>query len=86
MHPIGKIIIGVILVLAPIWYIWIEPLNKGPYNLGLDPKRDLATVVNGIVPILVILVGLFMIWLEMDELRIERELKAEERKASRKKK
>lgn len=79
MHPIGKIIIGVILVLGAVYYILKDPL-------GLNPLRDLKIVINGIVPILVALVGLFMIWLEMDELRIERELKTEEKKVTRKRK
>lgn len=78
MHPIGKIIIGVILVIGAIYYIWQNPLNTAP-----TPWQDFKTVVNGVVPVLVALVGLFMVWLEMDELRIERELRTEERKATR---
>ena len=81
MHPILKVIIGVILVLAPIYNIWNEPLRA---SYGLNPKRDLVQVIDGIVPVLVIILGLFMIWLEMDELRIEKELKTEEKQARKK--
>jgi hypothetical protein len=82
LHPILKVIIGVILVLAPIYYIWNEPLRD---SYGLNPRRDLVQVIDGIVPVLVIILGLFMIWLELDELRIGRELKTEERRVRRRK-
>jgi len=42
------------------------------------------TVVLGIVPALVFIVGLFVVWLELDELRIESELKIETRRARKK--
>ena len=38
-------------------------------------------IVKGIVPPLVFIVGLFIVWLEYDELRIERELKQETARA-----
>lgn len=83
MHPIGKIIIGVILVIAAVYYIYDEPLNE---LYGLNTRRNIINIIDGIVPILVVLVGLFMIWLEMDELRIEKELKTEEKRVTRKRK
>jgi len=76
-----KMIVGVILVLAAVYYIWAEPLNVDPYYL--NAKRDLITVIDGVVPILVALLGLFVVWLELDELKIEKELKTEERKVAR---
>ena len=47
---------------------------------------SLKTVVLGIIPTFVIVIGLFIIWLELDEWRIEKELKAEEEKEKKKKK
>jgi hypothetical protein len=38
------------------------------------------TVVLGIVPALIFVVGLFIVWLELDELRVEGELKEERKK------
>lgn len=73
MHPIGKIAIGVILVIASVYYVW---------NYAL---LDLITVLKGAIPVVVFLVGIFIVWLELDELRIERELAKEEKKARRKK-
>lgn len=39
-------------------------------------------ILQGIIPPLVFILGLFIVWLELDELRIERELRAEERKVA----
>jgi hypothetical protein len=76
MHPIGKIIIGAMLIIGSVYYVW---------NNTFGAWSDLKTVLNGMVPPFVFLIGLFIVWLELDELKIERELKAEERKAKRKK-
>lgn len=77
MHPIVKIIFGAILVIGSVTAVF--------YSRGTayDLWRSFKTVVMGIVPPFVFLIGLFVIWLELDELRIERELKAEERRARR---
>ena len=48
--------------------------------------EDFLTVINGAIPVLVFLLGIFIVWLEWDELRIERELKAEEEREKKKKK
>jgi hypothetical protein len=80
LHPIVKIIIGAILVIGSVYYI----INGFPPYL--NPTWDeLLVVLKGAVPPLVFLLGIFIIWLELDELRIERELKEEERKAKKKK-
>jgi hypothetical protein len=81
LHPIGKILIGAVLVVGGIWWI----LQGSITYTGRSGLSDFLTVVNGIIPPLVALIGVFIIWLELDELRIERELAAEERKVRRKK-
>ena len=69
MHPIAKIVIGVILIVGSTWVV---------YKYTLD---EFWLIVKGIVPPLVFIVGLFIVWLEYDELRIERELKQETARA-----
>lgn len=69
MHPIAKIVIGVILIVGSAWVV---------YKYTLD---EFWLIVKGIVPPLVFIVGLFIVWLEYDELRIERELKQETARA-----
>lgn len=69
MHPIAKIVIGAILIVGSAWVV---------YKYTLD---EFWLIVKGIVPPLVFIVGLFIVWLEYDELRIERELKQETARA-----
>ena len=77
MHSIGKLIIGALMVIGSVWVVLSYP------EWGLLPA--FITVIKGIAPALVFLLGLFIVWLELDELRIEKELATEERKAKRKK-
>lgn len=73
MGPIPKIIGGIILIVASVW--WIARFGW----------KDFLTVLNGAIPPLVFLLGVFIVWLEVDELKIERELKKEEEKVKKKK-
>jgi hypothetical protein len=36
--------------------------------------REFWTVVQGIVPPLVFILGVFMVWLEMDEMKLQKEV------------
>jgi hypothetical protein len=78
--------VGIILIVASAWWI-----VQGPHPTQLIPVRegtnlaDFVTVVNGALPPFVFLLGIFIVWLELDELRIERELAAEERRARKRK-
>jgi preprotein translocase subunit SecG len=84
LHIVAKIIIGILLVIGSAW--WIAQGSQA--FIGRSGIADLITVINGALPVLVFVLGIFIVWLELDELRIERELKAEEekeKKAKRKK-
>lgn len=78
MGPVIKIIVGAILVIASIYYLVAGPALT--WLTGNKPYVDLLILLNGGIPVLVFLIGLFIVWLELDELRIEKELKAEEKK------
>ena len=65
MRPIVKIVIGAMLIVGSAWVV---------YKYTLD---EFWLIVKGIVPPLVFIVGLFIVWLEYDKLKIERELKQE---------
>jgi len=85
MHPLGKMLIGIILLLVPLGLYAYE------YTVGLVHPRlhllsSLWTVIQGIIPPFLMVIGLFIIWLELDEWRIEKELKAEEEKEKKKRK
>jgi len=87
-----KILIGLLLIIgsiawiakAPSCSVWLSKVGINiPPNTALN---DFLTVLNGAIPPLVCLLGIFIVWLEIDEWRIERELEKEERKARRKRK
>ena len=88
MHPLGKMLVGIILLLVPLGAYAYEYTTGVKTILGISIPllSSLKTVVLGIVPPFLILIGLFIVWLELDEWRIEKELKAEEKKEKRKKK
>ncbi|MEM5853995.1 MAG: hypothetical protein QXG39_04420 [Candidatus Aenigmatarchaeota archaeon] len=97
MHPAFKIIIGIVLIIAGLYWLLygpqVERINTviAPYlaPLGIPAKgtwNDFLLLLNGGIPPFLVLVGIFIVWLEWDEWKIERELAAEEKKAKRKKK
>ena len=70
MHPIGKIIGGLILILVGLALFALEPF-------GVSWLTNFIILVTGTIPILLILIGLFIVWLEADELKVEKELERE---------
>ena len=76
MHSMVKLIVGALMVIGSTWAVLAYP------EWGLLPA--FVTVLKGIVPVMVFLLGLFIVWLELDEMRIEKELASEERKPRRK--
>jgi len=85
MHPLVKLIIGVILLVLPLGLYAYELMNPGASIYGdINLVRSLYIVLQGIIPPFLIVMGLFIIWLELDEWRIEKELKSEEKKEKKK--
>jgi len=68
MHPIVKILFGAALLVGSVAVIWQYTLD------------EFWIVLKGLAPPFIALIGLFIVWLELDELRIESELKAQERR------
>jgi hypothetical protein len=75
MHPLAKALIGVLIVVLSVAYIAV-----GIPGLVKPAWQDVLTVLNGGLPLLFILIGIFIAWLEWDEWKIERELAMEEKK------
>ena len=91
MHPAIKLLIGIILLVVPLGLYAYEFMYPGthffqgtPYEIHL--RASLWTVLQGIIPPFVLVIGLFIIWLELDEWKIEKELKEEEKKEKKGKK
>ncbi len=82
MHPLTKALIGIILMIVSAWWVW----KGSAMYIGRSGIEDLITVLNGAVPVFVFLLGLFIVWLEYDEWKIEKELEKEEKKLRKKQK
>ena len=78
MNTLVKLAIGAILVIAAVMYIYDESYSMS--LLGHSSRADLITVLNGTIPAFVGLIGLFVIWLELDEWKIERSIKSSKKK------
>ena len=93
VHALVKVLIGLVLLVLPLVLYVYDFVNPGPVvnfallgkTLELRPLNSLWLVLQGTVPPLMALIGLFVVWLELDEWRIEKELKAEEEKEKKKK-
>lgn len=72
MHPIGKMIAGLILILVGLG------LYAMPQLQIVDWLGNFIILVTGSIPILLILIGLFVIWLEADELKVSKDFEKEE--------
>lgn len=71
MHGAAKIFLGAIMMIGSVYAVY--------YSIGTtwDLWSAFLTVLMGVIPLLIFLVGLFIVWLELDELKIEKELKKE---------
>ncbi|MBI5347253.1 MAG: hypothetical protein HZB66_01440 [Candidatus Aenigmarchaeota archaeon] len=73
MHPAVKLIIGLIIFVAGIyWYI--------PGKLPLNALGSLVTVFVGVFGLLLIFIGLIVAWIEYEDLKWERREKREKAK------
>jgi hypothetical protein len=79
-----KLLVGVLLLVAPLG-LYAYELMGGEIGLGIHMWGSLGTVIQGTLPPFIMLIGLFVVWLELDEWKIEKELKAEEEKKEEKK-
>ncbi|MBI2547429.1 MAG: hypothetical protein HYW23_03205 [Candidatus Aenigmarchaeota archaeon] len=81
-----KIIIGVIFIVVSAWWIidgssYLEPIKSSFTVTSRPALADLITVINGSLPLFVILIALLIVWLELDGMRIRKEIKTEDKKS-----
>lgn len=74
MHFV-KALIGIILIILSFGYIFLG--IPGAVEPAL---HDVLTVLNGVIPIIVIVIGILIAWIEVDEWKIEKELEKEKAK------
>jgi len=74
MHPFIKMLIGLVLLVGALSVYFVDYSD----TTGIVREEfinSLRIVFYGMVPPFVALVGLFIVWLELDEWKIERDLK-----------
>lgn len=89
MHALAKVFIGIILLVVPLGLYAYEYLyHVNPTFIGLEFNflGSLWIILQGMIPPMLMVLGLFIIWLELDEWKIEKELKTEEKKEKKKEK
>ena len=80
MSALIKLLVGVVLLVVPLGLYAYELMNSMQGPFGLTLLKSLGILLQGAVPGFVMLIGLFIVWLELDEWRIEKELRKEEEK------
>ena len=77
MHPAAKIVIGLILIIIGLGLFAdsVYPIFGVLGTFGIDWLNNFIIVLTGVIPIFLIVVGLFVVWLEVDELKARKELK-----------
>lgn len=78
MGAAAKILLGLIIIAIGFGFFLDSP-SLGIWNsvTGINWWNNFIIVLTGVIPALLILVGLFIVWLEADELSAEKEMGAE---------
>jgi hypothetical protein len=66
---IGKIIIGLVLVIIGLWALL--PLSMG----GAGLWDAFLFVLEGVVPAILVFIGAILVWIEWEEMKIEKPAK-----------
>lgn len=71
MHPAAKMVIGIILVLIGFWLLipsaWIAAIKPIAW---FDWWNPFVTMVKGVIPPMLILLGILVVWIEWEELKM----------------
>jgi predicted tellurium resistance membrane protein TerC len=81
MHAAVKILLGLVLIVIGFG-LFLDTPSVGLWNsmTGINWWNNFVIVLTGMIPPLLLLVGIFIVWLEADELGAEKEIKSEEKK------
>jgi uncharacterized membrane protein YciS (DUF1049 family) len=88
MNAAAKLIIGLILIIIGLGLFVdsVIPILGTTGTFGIDWFGNFIIVLTGVIPPFLIILGLFVVWLEVDEMKAEKELKKEEEKAKKEEK
>jgi hypothetical protein len=85
MHAVVKILLGFVFIAVGLGMFVNSVVPLVPMA-GEFWINNFVIVVTGMIPAFLILIGLFVVWLEVDELKIDREIRKEEKEEKKKKK
>ena len=82
MNAALKILLGLILIAIGLGLFVdsITPIMGTSNWFPGDWLTNFLIVLTGFIPPFLIIIGLFVVWLEIDEIKAEREIRAEEEK------
>jgi len=79
MHAAVKVLLGLIMIILGLGLFADSaiPIIGERGTFGIDWIYNFVVVVTGVIPMFLILLGLFVVWLELDELKAQKELSRE---------
>jgi hypothetical protein len=87
MHAAVKVLLGLVLILIGLGLFVdsVYPIVGTDSWIPNDWLYNFLIVLTGFIPPFLIIIGLFVVWLEIDEIKAEREIRAEEEKEKKEK-
>jgi len=77
-----KVVIGLVLLAIGLGLFADSVKHFIPGIPQLPWLDSFVTVLMGVIPVFLILLGLLIVWLEVDEIKMEEELRKEEKKGA----
>ena len=78
MHSALKILLGLFFIALGLG-LFVDSIMPNPIT-GVQWVTNFIIVLTGIIPAFLIIIGLFVVWLEIDELKVQKEIEEEEKK------
>jgi len=78
MHPAVKILLGFVFIAIGLG-LFVDSIMPNPIT-GVEWVTNFIIVLTGLIPAFLILIGLFVVWLEIDEMKVQKEIEEEEKK------
>lgn len=76
LNEVAKLIIGIIFVVIGIWLLvpsgWIPGIKQATYSgipINLNWGDEFLTMLKGIVPPFLVVIGVLIVWIESEELK-----------------
>lgn len=70
-----KAILGIIVAIIGLWLL----LPESFYGLGM--WAELWAILKGVIPLTLLIVGVLMVWIEFEEIKMERPVKTASRRS-----